>query len=222
MKQLLTSLRQLVSYAMPLTRRVKTVHSGTVEVTLYQGQKTLDTANANYSYGSLERVLRYGIRFTQPETARHVLALGLGGGSVVQVLRKTPGFRGAITAVELDPVIITIAEEEFGIRADETLRIVCADAFEWVPTAPDQSVDLIVIDLFLDLFLPAGLGSGSFWEHISRILQPGGRVLFNSLTADPVFINLESATEFWERLGLEVKEVEVELLNLLYILHKVA
>jgi spermidine synthase len=222
MKQLLSSLRRLVSYAVPLTRRVKTVHSGTVEITLYKGHKTLDTAQANYSYGSLERVLSYGIRFTRPELARQVLVLGLGGGSVVQVLRRIPEFQGVITAIELDPVIIQIAEEEFGVRGDETLRVVCADAFVWVPTAPQQSLDLVVIDLFLDLTMPAGMGSSGFWEHIARILQPGGYVLFNTLTADPVWIGQAPATDFWSHQGFEVKEVEVELLNLLYILHKPA
>ncbi|QJX46211.1 fused MFS/spermidine synthase [Hymenobacter taeanensis] len=222
MNQLLASLRRIVSYAMPLTRRVKTAYSGTVEITMDHGHKTLDTAHANYSYGSLQRVLRYGLQFTQPETAKQVLVLGLGGGSVVEVLRKTPAFKGDITAVELDPVIVQIADEEFNVRSDETLHIVCADAFAWVPTAPEQSFDLIIIDLFLDLTLPTGLSSGSFWEHIARVVQPNGRVLFNSLTANSVLIDQQPADSYWAQHGFEVKEVEVELLNLLYILRRVA
>ncbi|TGD81441.1 spermidine synthase [Hymenobacter wooponensis] len=220
MKQLFTSLRRLVSYAVPLTRRVKTVHSGIAEITLSQGHKTLDTAHANYSYGSLQRVLRYGIRFTKPEAAKQVLVLGLGGGSIVQVLRQTPEFRGAITAIEFDPVIIQIADEEFGVRPDDTLRIVCADAFAWVPAALDQQFDLIIIDLFLDLTMASGLGAAVFWEHIGRLLPPGGYVLFNTLTADSVLIDGEPAVDYWTQQGFDVREVEVELLNLLYILHK--
>jgi spermidine synthase len=210
MKQLLTSLRRLVSYAMPFTHRVQTVHSGIVEITLYQGRKTLDTAHANYSYGSLQRVLRYGIRFTQPDKAQQVLVLGMGGGSIVQVLRQIPDFTGAITAVE------------FGVCPNDTLTIICADAFAWVPTALDQSFDLIIIDLFLDLTIAAGLGAGVFWEHIGRVLQPGGYVVLNTLTADSLVIDGEPATDYWAQQGFEVKDVEVELLNLLYILRKPA
>lgn len=182
----------------------------------------LDTAHANYSYGSLQRVLAYGLRFTQPETATHVLVLGLGGGGIVQTLRQTPEFAAAITAIELDPVIIQLADEEFDIRPDAKLDIVCADAFAWVATAPAESFDLMVIDLFLDLALPAGLGTSGFWEHIWRLLAPSGYILLNTLTAENALVDGRPAPEHWERQGFSVKELEVESLNLLYILHKVA
>jgi spermidine synthase len=222
MKHLINALRRLISYAMPLTRRVKTPYSGTVEITLHEGRKVLDTAHANYSYGSLQRVLAYGLRFTQPETARQVLVLGLGGGGIIQTLRQTPGFAGAITAIEIDPVIIRIADEEFDVRPDAQLSIVCADAFAWVATADAHSFDLMIIDLFLDLTLPAGLGTSSFWEHIGRLLRPGGSVLLNTLTAENALVDGRPASAYWEQQGFVVKEVEVELLNLLYILRKVA
>jgi spermidine synthase len=222
MKQLVTALRRLISHVVPLTRRVQSEFSGPLEITLYQGRKVLDTAHANYSYGSLQRVLAYGLRFTQPETAAQMLVLGLGGGSIIQTLRQTPGFTGAITAIELDPVIIQIAQEEFDIRPDAKLDVVCADAFAWVATAPAQSFDLMVIDLFLDLALPAGLGTSGFWEHIRRLLRPGGYVLLNTLTAENALVDGRPAPEHWKQQGLTVKEVEVEMLNLLYILRKVA
>lgn len=222
MKQLVTTIRRLVSYVVPLTRSVQSDYSGPLEVTLSGGHKVLDTAHANYSYGSLQRVLAYGLRFAQPETATQVLVLGLGGGSIIQTLRQTPGFAGAITAIDLDPVIIRLADEEFDIRPDAKLDIVCADAFAWVATAPAQSFDLMVIDLFLDLALPAGIGTSEFWEHIWRLLRPGGFVLLNTLTAENALVDGRPAPEYWEQQGFTVKEVEVELLNLLYILHKVA
>lgn len=222
MKQLITALRQLVSQVVPLTRRVQSEYSGPLEITLYKGHKVLDTAHANYSYGSLQRVLRYGLRFAEPETAAQVLVLGLGGGGIVQTLRQTPGFAGAITAIELDPVIIRIAEEEFAIRPDAKLDIICADAFAWVTTAPARQFDLVVIDLFLDLALPAGIGTSGFWKHIWQLLAPGGYILLNTLTAENALVDGCPAPAYWEQQGFSVKEVEVELLNLLYILRKVS
>ena len=222
MKELVTTLRRLISYVFPLTRRVQSEYSGPLEITISQGHKVLDTAHANYSYGSLQRVLAYGLRFAQPETAAQVLVLGLGGGSIVQTLRQTPSFAGAITAIELDPVIIQLADEEFNIRPDAKLDIVCADAFAWVATAPAQKFDLVIIDLFLDLALPAELSTSGFWSCIWQLLAPGGHILLNTLTAENALVDGQPAPQYWEQQGFTVKEVEVELLNLLYILRKVA
>lgn len=220
MKKLLTSLRYLISYVLPLTRRVASVHSGTLEITLREGHKVLDTAHANYSYGSLQRVLRYGLLFTEPASAGPALVLGMGGGSVVQTLRQEHRAASPITAVELDPVIIQIAATEFGIRPDDTLNIVCADAFAWVATAPAAAFRLVIVDLFIDLELPAGLQTPDFWQHLWRLLRPGGYVLFNTLTRTPLWIEGQEILDYFAGLGFAVKELEVELLNRLLVLQK--
>jgi spermidine synthase len=55
-----------------------------------------------------------------------------------------------------------------------------------------------------------------------RLLQPGGQVLFNTLTATPLYVGNQELTEHLQQLGFEVKEVEVEVLNRLLILQKPA
>lgn len=210
-------LRGWLSYAVPLTHRVPSVHSGELEVTLYQGRKVLNTRHANYSYGSLEQVLHYGLLFTQPSPMAPVLVLGLGGGSVVGLLRDKLTLRGPITAVELDPAVVQVAADEFGIRAGEGLAIVCADAFRWLPTAPAATYGLVVIDLFLGLELPAELGSAEFWQHVRRSLCPGGWVLFNGLLAHTLHIGPEPAAQWLAGQGFVVQEVEVEQNHLLVL-----
>ena len=81
-------LKRLLSYLFPFTRRVPSPVSGHLEVTLYNGRKVLDSATANYSYGALQRVLRYGLQQLDLVQVRSILLLGLGGGSVIQTLRK--------------------------------------------------------------------------------------------------------------------------------------
>ncbi|UYZ62819.1 spermidine synthase [Hymenobacter weizhouensis] len=218
MHRLLTRLRHWLSYVVPLTRRVPSQHSGELEITLYQGQKVLNTRHANYSYGGLHQVLRYGLLFTQPPATAPVLVLGLGGGSVVQLLRQELHLHGPITAVELDPAVVSVAADEFGIEASDTLRVVCADAFAWLPTAPADTYGLVVIDLFLDLELPAGLAQASFWRQVHRCLQPGGWVLFNSLLRQDLLIDHVPASDKLPSLGLVVQEqLEVELNRLLVL-----
>ena len=219
MNALLTWLRYWLSHVVPLTRRVPSVHSGELEITLYRGHKVLNTRHANYSYGSLEQVLRYGLLFTQPDPAAPALVLGLGGGSVVKLLCEQLAVRGPITAVELDPAVVQVAAGEFGVQASESLSIVCADAFAWLPTAPAAAYGLIVIDLFLDLELPVGVAEPAFWHHVHRVLLPGGWVLFNGLLSHSLHLEAEPAVPWLERLGFRVQELAVEQ-NRLLVLQK--
>lgn len=213
-------LRRYLSYLFPLTRVVHSPISGPLEVRWHRGRKVLDTRHANYSYGPLQQVLRYGLLFVEPERAGHILLLGLGGGSVVQTLRQERRVSASITALELDPTIIALADEEFGIRPDAGLRIVCADAFEWMRAAPTAEFGLVIIDLFVDLDLPLGLQQADFWQHIWRALAPGGQVLFNTLTSAPLAVAGQELTEHLAGLGFAVKEIEVEALNRLLVLRK--
>ncbi|HLK97085.1 MAG TPA: fused MFS/spermidine synthase [Hymenobacter sp.] len=217
---MLHRLRRLLSYVRPLTRTVHSAVNGPLEITWQNGRKVLDARHANYSYGSLQQVLRYGLLYTEVPRTAPVLLLGLGGGSVVQTLRHEQQHAGPITAIELDPIVVELADVEFNIRPDAALNIICADAFAWLPTAADAAFELIIIDLFIDLHLPAGLCTTGFWEAVRRVLRPDGYVLFNTLTNATLDIAGEELSVYLQRHGMVVKELEVEQLNRLLILRK--
>ncbi|WP_022822043.1 spermidine synthase [Hymenobacter norwichensis] len=217
---MLTPLIRLLSYLVPITRTVQSEVSGPLEVTWRKGHKVLDTRHANYSYGSLQQVLRYGLLFVKPRQASHTLLLGLGGGSVVATLRKELGYEGQITALELDPVVIRLADAEFGVRPDAQLDIVCADAFDWIRTAPASQFGLVIVDLFVDLHLPAGLQTADFWQHVRRVLYPSGYVLFNTLSEVPLYVGNDELPTYLAGAGFSVQDLEVERLNQLLILQK--
>jgi spermidine synthase len=217
---MLTPLIRLLSYLFPITRTIQSDVSGPLEVTWRKGQKVLDTRHANYSYGSLQQILRYGLLFVEPQQAEHSLVLGLGGGSVVAILRNELQYKGHITAIELDPVVIELAATEFNIRPDAQLAIVCADAFAWVSTAPANHFGLVIVDLFVDLHLPAGLQTAGFWQDVWRVLRPGGYVLFNTLSEVPLYVGNEELPTYLAGAGFSVRDLEVERLNQLLILQK--
>lgn len=210
MNKLLASLRTWMSYALPLARRVPSRYSPGLVVRQHQGRKVLDTQYANYSYGPLQQVLRYALMHVAPAPAAPVLVLGMGGGGIIQLLRQEWDHTGPITALELDPAIVEVAATDFDIRPDATLQVVCADAFAWLPTAPAAAYQLVVVDLFLDLLLPRQLSEPGFWQHIRRVLRPGGTVVLNTLLQAPLYIGEQAAAEYLEELGLEVKVLEVE------------
>ncbi len=122
-------MKRLLSYIYPVTKTIASQYSGALEITWYNGKKYLNTKNANYSYGSLQEILKIGLEKINLQHCNEVLVLGLGGGSVIETLQNDFNYKGHITAVDIDPVIIQLAKDEFNIRESEKLAIICADAF---------------------------------------------------------------------------------------------
>lgn len=172
-------MKKAFSYIWPLTKKFPSKYSGALEVTWLNGKKVLDSQNANYSYGSLEKVLDIGLTYCRAERSSAVLILGLGGGSILDLLRKKYNFFGKITAVEIDPAVIEIAVNQFGIGQHSPLEIICEDAFEFVKHLP-LKYGLVIIDIFIDVEVPFQFFTSEFIENISQLLEPGGEVLFNT------------------------------------------
>ena len=178
-------LKRLASYFLPINiHKRNSAISKSIEVTWANGQLVLDSKNTNYSYGSLQRALRKGlvnIGFENILEMQSVLVLGVAGGSVIKTLVDEVGFRGRITGVEIDPEIITVANKWFGLDNIQNLEIVNDDAFEFVLKTKER-YDLIVIDIFQDTAMPAFLFERHFADRIGYLLNPGGFVLFNTMT----------------------------------------
>ena len=172
-------MKKHLSYLWPLTKSYPSHYSGNLEVTWMNGRKVLDSKNANYSYGALHEVMDTGLARLRADRSLPVLVLGLGGGSVIKLLRKKYGYYGRIIAVELDASIIEIAKNEFGIEQHQPLEIVCSDAEAYVNVATEK-FGLVIIDLFLDLEVPRQFFSEDFWLNVSRLLEENAKVLFNA------------------------------------------
>lgn len=160
-------------------KKIQSQFNGTLEISSLNGKKVLNSKTANYSYGALQRVLRYGLSQIYFDSKATVLLLGLGGGSVLETLKNVCKHSGPITAIEIDPVIIKIAQEEFGIQEDKNLSIIAEDALDFVSYCQD-SFDLIIIDIFIDQNVPDDFYQVSFWDTLIRLLKPKGNMLFNA------------------------------------------
>lgn len=172
-------MKKAIKYLWPLSRTFESEFSGRLQVTWSNGRKVLNSSNANYSYGALQEVMDRGLAHIRAKRDAPVLLLGLGGGSVIPLLRKKYNYSGKITAVEIDPEVIEIALQEFKIKAHQPLEIHCADAEAYIKTEKGQ-IGLIIIDLFLDLEVPLKFFSAEFWKDIVPLLMPQGVILFNA------------------------------------------
>jgi spermidine synthase len=177
--------KKFLSYFVPvnIVKRQSDI-SHNLEVTYNNGQLVLDSKNTNYSYGSLQRILRKGLKYIGFERIRGfktILVLGVAGGSVIKTLVDEIGYKGRITGVEIDPKVIDIANTYFGLNQIENFEIVICDAFEFVLKSK-KSYDLIIIDIFKDTVMPDFLFEDYFINHVNRMLNINGFILFNTMT----------------------------------------
>lgn len=176
--------KKVLSYLYPINLFKTTSElSKTLEVTLVNGELVLDSKNTNYSYGSLQRVLRKGLKFIGFETIKpmqHILVLGVAGGSVIKTLVDEIGYRGKITGIELDEKIIEVANTYFNLNQIENLNIIHHEAFEFV-LKTKLSYDLIIVDIFQDTLMPSFLFETFFQNRLTEILNPKGFILFNTM-----------------------------------------
>ena len=171
-------MKRFLSYFFPLTTRVNSVHNGVLDLTIINGKKILDSRNANYSYGSGQRILEFGLTKIDLGAVQSALLLGLGGGSIIKSLRDKFNFKNHITAVDFDEKIISIAENEFEISNSADLAIVNDDAFNFVREC-NRRFDLVIIDLFIDNKVPEQFYSTDFGISVAQILSDKGSLIFN-------------------------------------------
>lgn len=176
--------KQLFSYFIPIKEfETPSAINNNLEVTWNNGKLVLDSKNTNFSFGSLQRVMRIGLLALGKEnvsTAQNILILGVAGGSVIHTLRDEFENQGKITGIELDPEAITIAEKYFGLQKIKNLELLITDAEDFVKTC-QITYDLIVVDIFQDKTMPEFLFTESFLIHLKRITATNGKVLFNSI-----------------------------------------
>lgn len=102
------------------------------------------------------------------------LVLGLAGGvGAMNIRRAWP--ESDVLGVELDPVVVTVAREHFGLSG---VRVAVSDARRFV--AHDTALyDLIVVDLYNGATIPFFTATREFFALLERRLAPGGVVMMN-------------------------------------------
>ena len=107
------------------------------------------------------------------------MVLGLGGGSVIETLRKDFNFKKQIYGVDIDPIIIELAKEEFNLKTDQNLKIFCQDAVQFL-NENTLNFDLIIIDIFIDTEIPNFVLEGNFWAAIIKSASAKNQIIFNA------------------------------------------
>jgi spermidine synthase len=185
-------LKKWLSYILPITiYEKKSQISKNLEVNWNNGKLVIDSENTNYSYGSLQKVLRSGLHSigrTNISKMNSILVLGVAGGSVIKTLVDEFQFKGKITGVEIDEEITTIANQYFKLNEINNYTPIIADANEFVKKTTAK-FDLIIIDIFEDATMPNFLFEEEFINSIKKIMNSNGFILFNTMNLDKESIN---------------------------------
>jgi len=160
-------------------------------------------------------VSQTALRLGKLSAESNVLLLGLGGGTVAQLLsREVSGIE--IDGVEVDSKIVDIAENFFGLEQISSLRVLNCDGLDLVsfPTKHDiqnKSYDFILSDVYCGGKFPKEFAQENFIEAVYKLLSADGLAIFNrAFTWD----NKKDLRTFAERIrtvfgNLEQKKIPV-------------
>ncbi len=155
----------------------------------------------------MQKILKIGLQKIDLRCFKNILLLGLGGGSVIKTLRDDFDYQQYITAIDIDPVIINIAQEEFNITKDDKLTILCKDALKFI-MQNDKKFDLIIIDLFFNTEIPDSFYSHSFWQHIIKSTRLKGSILFNASLHNSDNKKLASIIKLLNKNNFKIEKLE--------------
>jgi spermidine synthase len=180
-----SSLQYLRSFVFPIiVDRRQSRHHQYLEVSYTRGRLMLNTALANYSYGGLHRVFQIAFKKIglSGMPLKNILILGFGAGSVATIIRDELKIDAPITGVEQDYTVLQIARDFFDIDRLHTLNLVTDDAMNYMQHC-EEHYDLIVVDLYQDISVPAQFEENIFLKNVERCLMQGGLLVFNKVAA---------------------------------------
>lgn len=153
-----------------------------LKVVLHKGRYKLITEGAIYSFGDLYS--NYRKTFEQLDWQSHpiqsCLILGLGLGSIPDMLVTHFHQKMEFTAVEIDEMVASLAYQYVLGPKKINVQVFTTDAASFLDWHED-SYDLICSDVFTGDLIPADLESMDALTAMRDMLNPGGLLLYNRL-----------------------------------------
>ncbi|EDV31427.1 uncharacterized protein Dana_GF15348 [Drosophila ananassae] len=145
----------------------------------------------HHLYMSVGVQLATTLQNPRKDVEKDVLVVGLGGGGLCSFLHAAlPHAR--ITAVEIDPIMLEVAEQYFELKQDKRFHVVIDDGLAFVERCRNEDIhfDAVLFDVdSKDLSLgmscpPQSFLANDILEHIKEIIGPKGLFMLNLVCRD--------------------------------------
>ena len=154
--------------------------NGNIKIIENKGKKTVYVGGAEQTGGTITGMWKKALKVLKKRrnNSSTCLILGLGGGDVIRILKGLyPNLK--MTVVEIDPVMIGMADEFFGMGVSSQLKIIKDDAWKFLKKNTVK-YDLIIIDLFIGFLNPQKFRKKEFLKLLQKSLGQSGFAVYNS------------------------------------------
>ena len=119
---------------------------------------------------------------------RHALMVGLGGGTISNVLTELyPNL--AIDLVEIDEAVVRVARDYFDFRESANTNVFIQDGRVFTRRARIQGkkYDLVILDAYTGDYIPEHLMTQEFLQDVHDLLTPDGIVVANTFAISKLY-----------------------------------
>lgn len=180
--------------------------NGKINVVMLEGKLMVNTRNANQSFDGLHFLFQAVFADLQIEKKppNKVLCFGLGGGSIVHILKNELKMLGHITTVEYDEIMVEIAKKYFDLQQFNNLEVITKDAFIYAAEQADKNIfDLIIVDLFEDNKAVEKIYDSAFNEQLLQMC-PHGTIIINTICNTKIQENqTQKLLGFYQNKGMD-------------------
>lgn len=204
----------LRSYVYP--QKIEVVSSqinNKIEVVQYCGKYSLHVQKLSQSGRLVQTLWKKGVQKAHEgkKDVSKILVLGMGGGSVIEVLTKQYP-KAKIKAIEIDRTMITLGRKYFHLNSYKNVSIEIADAIEWVKNKKKEKYELIIVDLFIGNKVPKELETIKFLVNSKKCLSVKGTIIINR-------IQKKTSIQFEKTLTSVFNSVKIQKVLINYLYH---
>lgn len=154
----------------------------TIQLYLSRGEFKLVSDTAIYSYGLKYEhfVAAFKKLKIESKAPKSILILGLGTGSIPQMLESKFHIQAKFDFVERDPEIIFLFEKYQDYIFTGQFKCYCEDGMDFLKNSK-RKYDLICMDIFEDCIIPDKFESTAFLDLLKSNLNESGTLLYNRL-----------------------------------------
>lgn len=214
-------LKRTLSFLTPIKlQEWRSTNHALLELFLHHNQFQLVYDHAIYSYGLHYKPFLLGFQAIDPQclaSAKRVLVLGSGLGSIPEILQHYYAANRTFTIVDIDTTILNLCSQYLQARNIKDCTYVREDALTFVARSFGTTYQLICMDIFKDISVPSQFLKLNYWKALVNILAENGLIVFNYIPSDEE--ELETLRETLSKVSSRLAQVNYRK-NIIWILYK--